>query len=151
GAVFKTGRGRVVLNDKTVPIGYPYSTVGSDLCKNRRDPFVCTSQKIKAGFVVVVGTVFFHEIDMQQMPGGFGYESSAVPIFFGESPGCVKVMTGCRSESSKYVDLSDFRRNRLEILMSIGTSTPIINSTRSVIAIGDGHIPSMGVIGGRSK
>ena len=141
-----------MLDDETIPIRNPKSSIGSNLCKYRRNPFVGTRQEIKCLLVIKIRSSFNGSVLMYHMARWLRNEGNLIPIFFRKSPGGIKIMTSSCGITSKNIHLTHFFSDRLHVFMGVYILTSI-QAKWSIpdVTMGNRHVPTVRIVGRRPK
>ena len=140
--IVKPFGGWIVLDDITVPVCNPDCTIGSYFCENRREPFVSTSHQVETFLVIEISSFFLHVVLVQDMAGRFCNKRNAVPIFFREGPGGIKVLPCCRGKSTEGIHLANLLGDGFHVTVCV-RAPATVGVGRIEIGMGNGHVPSM--------
>ena len=142
GTIVKTLGRWIVLDDIAVPVCHPNSTIGSYFGKYRREPFVSASHQVEAFLVIEISAFFLHVVLVQDMAGWFCNKRDAVPIFFREGPGGIKIMSGGSGKSTECIHLAHLFSDGFHVTVRIRTPASV-GIGRIEIGMRNGHVPSM--------
>ena len=107
-------RGRVVLNNKIVPIGHPEIAVGAHLGNDGAKPFIGTGHEAKCVDSLVAGILRADVVHAEEIAGGPANERAPIAPCLGESRTGGKGVAAAGGVGVEGIDLSDVRRDRVK-------------------------------------
>ena len=104
-------RGRVVLNNKIVPVGHPEIAVGSYFGDDWAEPFIGAGHEAKGVDGLVAGILGADVVHAEEIAGGPTNERASIAPGFGESGAGGKSMAAAGGVGVEGIDLPDVWRD----------------------------------------